>query len=101
MEGSPMSAPVEPGGIVRVRCDTTDDRRVDADVTAESVDKLGCGCWRMRCTRPGPPDANAPYTCRNMEVIFQQCGRFHDDGSHEDPPGTEHPAPVVLSRKAT
>ena len=47
-------APVKRGGVVRVLCDTTDNRRVTADVVAESVDKLGCGCWRVRCAmKPG------------------------------------------------
>lgn len=90
-------APVERGGIVRVLCDTTDDRRVTADVTAESVDLLGCGCWRMRTTRPGP-DIDGPIKYRGMEVIFQVCGRLHDDGSQVD--GTNVPEPVVVRRSA-
>ena len=91
------AAPVEPGGIVRVLCDTTDDRRVTAEVTAGTVDLLKCGCWRMRTTRPGP-DIEGPYSYRDMEVIFQVCGRFHDDGSQVD--GTKVPEPTVIKRTA-
>lgn len=90
-------APVEPGGTVRVLCDTTDDRRVTADITAESVDQLKCGCWRIRGTRPGPDMGE--YTCRTVEVLFQRCGAFHDDGSQVD--GTKVPEPVVVKRTAT
>ena len=90
-------APVEPGGIVRVLCDTTDNRRVIADITAETVDRLGCGCWRVRTTRPGP-DVPGPCSYRGMEVLFQVCGRLHDDGSQVD--GTKVPAPVVVQRTA-
>ena len=91
------TSPVERGGIVRVLCDTTDNMRVIADVTAESVHLLKCGCWRMRTTRPGP-DIEGPYSYRGMEVIFQVCGGFHDDGSQVD--GTKVPAPIVIRRTA-
>ena len=37
---------------------------------------------------------------RTQEVVFQRCNRIHDDGSQEDLPGTEHPAPVVIKRTA-
>lgn len=90
--------PVEPGGIVRVPCDTTDNRRVTADIIAEQVTRLGCGCWEMRGVRPGPD--MGPLTCRSIAVVFQRCGRIHDDGSQEDPPGTPHPAPIVIKRTA-
>ena len=90
-------APVEPGGIVRILCDTTDDQRVTADVTAESVDLLKCGCWRVRTARPGPD--MGPYGCKDMEVLFQACGRPHDDGSQVD--GTEDPDPIVVQRTAS
>jgi hypothetical protein len=89
-------APVEPGGIVRVLCDTTDDQRVTADITAETVDLLKCGCWRIRTTRPGPDMGE--YTCRSMEVIFRTCRGPHDDGSQVD--GTAVPAPIVIQRTA-
>ena len=89
-------APVEPGGVVRVLLDTTDDRRVIADVTAEAVDLLKCGCWRVRAARPGPDVG--PYTCWDLEVLFRVCGYPHDDGSAED--GTVMPAPVVVKRTA-
>ena len=94
---SSNQAPVEPGGIVRVLCDTTDNRRVIADITAETVDKLNCGCWRVKTTRPGPDMSE--YTSRTMEVLFQVCGRFHDDGSQVD--GTKVPPPVVVQRTAS
>lgn len=93
-----MSAPVQAGGTVRVLCDTTDDRRVLADVVAESVGKLGCGCWRVRTTRPGPD--MGWRGCPRMEVIFQVCGRVHDDGSQDDPAATEHPEPAVVRHTA-
>ena len=89
-------APVLRGGVVRVLCDTTDNQRVTADVVAETVDKLGCGCWRVRTARPGPD--MGPLGCARMEIVFQRCNRIHDDGSQEDPPGTVHPAPVVIKR---
>lgn len=89
-------APVEPGGIVRVLCDTTDDRRIIADVTAQAVDLLKCGCWRVGTTRPGPDVGE--YTCWSMDVLFRTCGRLHDDGSQVD--GTKVPAPIVVRRTA-
>jgi hypothetical protein len=89
-------APVQPGGIVRVLCDTTDDRRVTADITAETVDRLKCGCWRVRTPRPGPD--MGPYGCRSMEVLFRVCSRPHDDGSEVD--GTKVPEPIVIRRTA-
>ena len=91
------NAPVEPGGIVRVLCDTTDNQRITADITAETVSLLGCGCWRISTTRPGP-DMEGPYTCKSMEVILRVCSRSHDDGSQED--GTTAPAPAVIRRGA-
>ena len=94
---STSHAPVQPGGIVRVLCDTTDSRRVTADVTAERVDLLKCGCWRIGTTRPGP-DMPGPYNSKGMEVIFQQCGRIHDDGSQSE--GIKVPAPVVIRYSA-
>lgn len=84
--------PVRPGGIVRVLCDTTDGRRVTTDITAETVDRLTCGCWRVGTTRPGPDVGE--YTCRRMDVLFRVCNRFHDDGSQVD--RTKVPAPVVI-----
>ena len=89
--------PVEPGGIVRVLCDTTDDKRVTADVTAESVRLLKCGCWAMRTTRPGP-DLEGPFSYRGMEVLFRVCSYPHDDGSQVD--GTNAPDPIVMQRSA-
>ena len=82
---------------MRVLCDTTDGKRITADVTAETVGRLGCGCWRMRATRPGP-DIDGPISYRGMEVIFQVCSRKHDDGSQVD--GTMVPEPVVVRRTA-
>ena len=82
---------------MRVLCDTTDDKRVTADVTAETVDRLHCGCWRIRTTRPGP-DMPGPYNCRSMEVLIRVCTFPHDDGSQVD--GTEVPEPIVIRRTA-
>jgi len=89
------NAPVEPGGIVRVLCDTTDNQRVIADITAETVDLLGCGCWRVRTTRPGP-DIEGSYSYKGMEIVFQVCSRKHDDGSQVD--GTKVPGHIVIRR---
>jgi hypothetical protein len=80
--------PVRQGGIVRVACSTTDSRHnVTADVVAEIVNQLGCGCWRVRTARPGPPADGCAGT---MEFEFQVCSRPHGL------PGW--PAPVVISR---
>lgn len=89
-----INAPVEPGGIVRVLCDTTDGQRVTADITAESVGQLKCGCWRIRATRPGPDVGE--YTCRGIEIVFQRCTHKHEDGSEID--GTKVPEPIVVRR---
>ena len=90
-------APVEPGGIVRVLCDSTDGKRTIADVTAETVSLLGCGCWDIRTTRPGP-DIEGPYACKSMSVVLQKCSLFHDDGSQVD--GTIAPPPIIIKRAA-
>lgn len=39
---------------VRVCCDDTTGARVVARFVVEGVDRLGCGCWRLRGRRPGP-----------------------------------------------
>jgi hypothetical protein len=45
------------GSTVRARVSTTDGRVVLADLVAERVDTLGCGCRRVTALRPGPqPD---------------------------------------------
>ena len=90
------AAPVQPGGIVRTLCDTTDNRRVTADITAETVNRLKCGCWEVRGERPGPD--MGPLGCRRIAVIFRQCGRAHDDGSAQE--GLTVPPPVVIKRTA-
>ncbi len=49
-----MTAIPQVGDTVWAAMHTTDDRLVLAAVTAEQVDKLGCGCHRITATRPGP-----------------------------------------------
>ena len=80
--------PVECGDLVRTVCSTTDGRHgVTADVVAEIVDHLGCGCWRVRTTRPGPPADGCAGT---MTFEFQVCARIHGY------PG--EPSPIVVGR---
>lgn len=90
------TAPVQPGGTVRALFDTTDDRRITGDVTAETVKPLRCGCWAVGTTRPGP--GVGKYTCRRMELLIRGggCTYPHDDGSADEPGGMTVPAPVVI-----
>lgn len=63
-----------PGDRFTVHCTTTtgaDDTHV---ITAEQVDELGCGCWRIRTRRPGPQTVPT----QRMEV-FTGCGSHTAD----------------------
>lgn len=42
-------------GVRAVALNTTDGKRLDdVELLAHTVTKLGCGCWRIECHRPGP-----------------------------------------------
>ncbi|MER7331708.1 MULTISPECIES: hypothetical protein [unclassified Micromonospora] len=51
---------------VRVWCEDTTGARTVARFVAEQVDRLGCGCWRLRGERPGP---YLPGVWDGMEVL--------------------------------
>lgn len=65
---------VNVGDVVRVAAlHGTDFERIeDVTVTAETVTHLGCGCWRIGATRPGPADGKAS----NRVDLLTGCG-FH------------------------
>jgi hypothetical protein len=88
-------APVLPGGVIRTLLDTTDGRRVTAEITVTKVKRYSCGCWGATAERPGPD--RGPYTGRQVEVMFQQCARPHDDGWDGTGP---RPAPPEVVKRA-
>lgn len=52
-------------------CTTTDWQTArDVKVTVQAATRLGCGCWRIEATRPGPADA--PLAGR-MEHLVNRC----------------------------
>lgn len=52
---------------------TTGTLTRDATVTAEQVTRLGCGCWRIETSRPGPADGDL---AGRMHLHVARCA-FH------------------------
>ncbi len=89
-----MTAIPQVGDTVWAAMHTTDDRLVLAEVTAEVVDKLGCGCHRITATRPGPVFDGA---CTGVQLLTG-CG-YHPRTVGEPPTGDVDPHVVaVLAR---
>ncbi|MFI2667905.1 hypothetical protein [Micromonospora carbonacea] len=55
------------GDQVTATLDDTAGTTITTQVTATRVDKLGCGCQRIRATRPGPDQG--PSTCRTVHLL--------------------------------
>lgn len=76
---APAGAPFRPrvGDVVRVAemDDTTRTTVYGVDLVAEGVDRLGCGCWRIRSTRPGP---TVPDAFTGVEILTG-CGVHPDE----------------------
>lgn len=100
-----LAAGVRPsaGVLVRVECDDTTGARVFADVLAEHVHRMGCGCWRLEGDRPGPGGSNRLH-------VLTGCGS-HPCGILPGPvvdavsapqvaPVTSAPGPVVPAVEA-
>ncbi|WBB94099.1 hypothetical protein [Verrucosispora sp. WMMC514] len=66
---------LRPGDTVTATVDDTTGTTVTADLTVILSDRLGCGCWRYTCQRPGPAVTGA---CRSVQVLTG-CGRHPSD----------------------
>lgn len=78
-------APVLPGGLLRTLCDDVDGNRITAEVTADYVKRLNCGCWQVHVRRPGPFQ---PYGA-GMHLFPEPLNCPHN---------SDCPAPEVLRR---
>lgn len=61
-----VSGAPKPGEGVRVPAvnDTAGKRLENVELLAETVEKLGCGCWRIGCKQPGPLTAETMWKRR-------------------------------------
>lgn len=84
------AAPVLPGGLLRCKCEDTAGNVITAEVTANHVMRLGCGCWQVDVFRPGPIMEYAP----GMHLFPQTCG------THRNPGGDEGHSVVVRRERA-
>lgn len=65
------------GDRLRVTCTDVDGVDVDATVTALRVDRLSCGCDRIRTIRPGCPVTVSSASAFGMELLPVGC--YHPD----------------------
>lgn len=64
-------------------CTTTDGALAKNEpITADRVRRLGCGCWRIETTRPGPADGEL---AGSMHMHVQRCG-FHQANDPQPEP---------------
>ena len=81
------TAPVLPGGRLRTLCDDTEGNRITAEVTADYVKRLNCGCWEVHVRRPGPVQPHGA----GMHLFPYWCGGHGD-------PNQGAPMPAVIRR---
>lgn len=75
-----------PGDQVTATLDDTEGVTITATLTALHVNILGCGCQRIRATRPGPD--LGPATCHTVHLLTG-CRHGHQTTIHTPttPPG--------------
>lgn len=68
-----------PGDVVSARVTDRAGTTATTALTIRRVDRLGCGCTRLTCDRPGPGDQHSL-----VEVLDGRCHRHERDIQEAD-----------------